>query len=163
MVWLDFDGICAPWQLDDRQFHCALCEFSARGPRAPSELDRRGCCLGARGSGRTHRVYRWSRRRGKTGRKPEGNGPRIWGCILGQFGGRCLVIPYSHHRPRDWSFGGGAAGTFAGAFYGEEGTGRTQAERLAIGKAAMRGRLLETAGKLVIGIVMLVLVTLDSI
>ena len=39
---------------------------------------------------------------------------------------------------------------------------RTQSERIAIGKGAMIGRLLGTAGKLIIGIVMLVITTLDS-
>ena len=60
------------------------------------------------------------------------------------------------------AIGGGAVGAFAGAYQGEAGTDRTPEERLAIGKGAMIGRLLGTAGKLIIGIVMLVLVTLDS-
>ena len=90
-----------------------------------------------------------ARRRASRGRS---SSARLKASIL-KMRRRALIWPSS---------GGGAAGAFAGAYFGEEGMGRTQAERIAIGQGAMIGRLLGTAGKLLMGIVMLVIITLDS-
>jgi uncharacterized protein len=82
----------------------------------------------------------------------------IAGAFIGSLVGAAVLSPIPLIGPIIGALGGGA---FAGAYYGEEGTGRTQDERIAIGKGAMMGRLLGTAGKLIIGIVMLVIITLD--
>ena len=86
----------------------------------------------------------------------------VVGAFVGSLTGAAVLSPLPLIGPVIGALGGGAAGAFAGAYYGEEGTGRTQSERIAIGKGAMIGRLLGTAGKLIIGIVMLVIITLDS-
>ncbi|MEW4452529.1 DUF456 domain-containing protein [Bremerella sp. JC817] len=57
---------------------------------------------------------------------------------------------------------GGALGAFGGAWAGEHNTAKTHEERWAIGKGAFVGRIMGTVGKLAVGIIMLVLVTLDS-
>lgn len=87
----------------------------------------------------------------------------IVGAFVGSLSGAAVLSPIPLIGPVIGALGGAAVGAFAGAYYGEEGMGRTQAERIAIGKGAMIGRLLGTAGKLLIGIVMLVIVTLDSL
>ncbi len=56
---------------------------------------------------------------------------------------------------------GGAMGAFAGAMLGEHWKGRPVGHQLQIGRAAPFGRLWGTVGKLVVGIVMLVLVAAD--
>lgn len=87
----------------------------------------------------------------------------VIGAFIGSVAGAALLAPIPIIGPVIGALGGGAAGAFAGAYQGEAETGRTEAERIAIGKGAMIGRLLGTAGKLIIGIVMLVLITLDSL
>ena len=86
----------------------------------------------------------------------------VVGAFIGSLAGAAVLSPIPLIGPVIGALGGGAAGAFAGAYYGEEGMDRTQSERIAIGKGAMIGRLLGTAGKLIIGIVMLVIITLDS-
>jgi uncharacterized protein len=87
----------------------------------------------------------------------------IAGAFLGSLAGAAIAAPIPIIGPVLGALGGGAAGAFAGAYLGESGTNRPHAERVAIGKGAFVGRLLGTAGKMVIGILMLVLVTLDSL
>jgi len=86
----------------------------------------------------------------------------VAGGILGSVAGAVIASPVPVIGPLIGALFGGAGGAFAGAWMGETGTERTSAERVAIGKGAFVGRLLGTAGKLVIGAIMLVLVTLDS-
>ncbi|GAA4427501.1 DUF456 domain-containing protein [Bremerella cremea] len=57
---------------------------------------------------------------------------------------------------------GGALGAFGGAWAGEHSSEKTHEERWAIGKGAFVGRIMGTVGKLAVGVIMLVLVTLDS-
>ncbi len=57
---------------------------------------------------------------------------------------------------------GGALGAFGGAWLGEHNSEKTHDERMKIGQGAFMGRILGTVGKLVVGVIMLVLVTLDS-
>ena len=58
------------------------------------------------------------------------------------------------------ALGGGAAGAFLGAYFGER--NRSHGERMAIGKGAFWGRLFGTAGKIVFGLIMVILITVDS-
>jgi hypothetical protein len=58
---------------------------------------------------------------------------------------------------------GGAVGAFAGAYVGETWKGRPEDERVAVGKAAFWGRLWGTTGKLTIGALMVVVVTLAAL
>ena len=55
---------------------------------------------------------------------------------------------------------GGALGAFAGAYVGER--NRSHTERVHIGKGALIGRLFGTAGKLICGLIMVILITIDS-
>lgn len=57
---------------------------------------------------------------------------------------------------------GGALGAFGGAWLGEYNSQKTHEERFEIGKGAFIGRILGTVGKLAMGVIMLVVVTLDS-
>jgi len=57
---------------------------------------------------------------------------------------------------------GGALGAFGGAWLGEHNSEKTREERMAIGQGAFIGKILGTVGKLIVGVIMLVLVTLDS-
>ena len=58
---------------------------------------------------------------------------------------------------------GGSAGAFAGAYYGESSRQRSHRESVAVGKAAFWGRLWGTAGKFIVGAVMLGTTAVDAI
>lgn len=58
---------------------------------------------------------------------------------------------------------GGAGGAFAGAYYGESSRQRPHGESFAVGKAAFWGRLWGTAGKLIVGAIMLGVATVDAL
>ena len=84
------------------------------------------------------------------------------GAIAGSFGGAavCSAIPVI--GTIIGALGGGAFGAFGGAYLGEVWKGKSSDERLKIGKAALVGRLLGTLGKLSVGAVMVVIVTIGS-
>ncbi|WP_166820424.1 DUF456 domain-containing protein [Thalassoroseus pseudoceratinae] len=86
----------------------------------------------------------------------------IVGTIVGSILGATVGIPIPVIGPIIGAVGGGAGGAFAGAYLGESSLERTTTERLAIGKGAMIGRLLGTASKLIVGVVMVIAVGFDS-
>ena len=86
----------------------------------------------------------------------------IVGTIVGSILGATVGVPIPVIGPIIGAVGGGAVGAFAGAYLGESAAERTTSERIAIGKGAMIGRLLGTASKLIVGIVMVIVVGFDS-
>ncbi|MBX3440053.1 MAG: DUF456 domain-containing protein, partial [Planctomycetaceae bacterium] len=72
------------------------------------------------------------------------------GWPLGPIGGVALIVV------------GGAAGAFAGTYLGETWKGRPRHERFAVSRAALFGRLFGTAGKLIVGMVMVCLTAMAS-
>lgn len=56
---------------------------------------------------------------------------------------------------------GGGAGAFGGAYLGEAWKGRDHDARMSVSRVAFVGRVLGTAGKLIIGLVMVVVATID--
>lgn len=84
----------------------------------------------------------------------------ILGGFVGSILGAMAGIPIPILGNLIGAVGGGAIGAFAGAYIGE--SGRLEHERIEIGKDALKGRLLGTAGKLAVGAVMLVVITVDS-
>ncbi|MEM9659022.1 MAG: hypothetical protein AAF961_11735, partial [Planctomycetota bacterium] len=58
---------------------------------------------------------------------------------------------------------GGAGGAFVGGYLGQRTSHGDHGASAAVGKAAMVGRLWGTAGKLVVGAVMLAVVTIDAL
>jgi hypothetical protein len=74
----------------------------------------------------------------------------VLGAPLGLIGGVVLIVV------------GGAAGAFAGTYIGEMWKGRPKNERMAVSRAALFGRLLGTAGKLIVGMAMVMLTGLAS-
>lgn len=78
------------------------------------------------------------------------------GSIAGAMGLSFLPVV----GPLVGALGGGAAGAFLGAYFGER--NRSHEERMAIGKGAFWGRLFGTAGKIVFGLIMVILITVDS-
>jgi len=84
------------------------------------------------------------------------------GTLLGSIFGAVVSAPVPVIGPIIGALAGGAFGAFAGAYLGEAWLGRSSRESFAVGKGAMIGRLLGTVGKLAIGIVMIVLVTIDA-
>jgi hypothetical protein len=77
------------------------------------------------------------------------------GSIAGAFLG--VFIPVPIIGPLIGAIGGGAVGAFGGAYGGEAWAGRSEGERMAVGTAAMVGRVLGTVGKMGLGAVMVVL------
>jgi uncharacterized protein YqgC (DUF456 family) len=57
----------------------------------------------------------------------------------------------------------GAIGAFVGAFLGERAAQRSLGERMSIGTAALVGRMLGTTGKLLIGVIMVVVAAFDAL
>ncbi len=84
----------------------------------------------------------------------------IGGSLLGSIIGALVGVPVPVVGPLIGALVGGALGAFAGAYFGER--NRTHEDRVSIGKAALVGRLFGTAGKLLFGLVMLILITADS-
>lgn len=84
------------------------------------------------------------------------------GTVAGSIAGAVVGVPVPFIGPIIGAVGGGALGAFAGAYVGESWKGKTSAESIAVGKGAVIGRLLGTAGKLAVGAVMVVVVTIDS-
>ncbi|QDV21016.1 hypothetical protein Pan153_56980 [Gimesia panareensis] len=58
---------------------------------------------------------------------------------------------------------GGSVGAYLGAYVGEIWKGNLEVDRMEIGRAAFVGRLLGVVGKLAIGVVILVMITIDSL
>jgi uncharacterized protein YqgC (DUF456 family) len=58
---------------------------------------------------------------------------------------------------------GGAGGAFAGAYIGETWKGKPTENRMAAGRGAFAGRIWGTVGKLVVGMIMLVIVAWDAL
>lgn len=86
----------------------------------------------------------------------------VIGTIAGSIVGAMVGVPIPVVGPIVGALGCGAAGAFAGAYLGEVSAGRHHDDRMAIGKAALIGRLLGTAGKLGVGLLMVILIALDS-
>jgi uncharacterized protein YqgC (DUF456 family) len=85
------------------------------------------------------------------------------GTMVGSLLGAFATIPIPIVGPIIGAVGGGALGAFAGAYVGETAIGRSSEQSLAAGKGALIGRLLGTAGKLVIGIVLFVVIAVDAL
>ena len=84
------------------------------------------------------------------------------GAFLGSIGG---AIGFSFIPVLGTMIGavlGGALGAFGGAWLGEHNSQKTKEERFEIGKGAFIGRILGTVGKLAMGVIMLVVITIDS-
>ncbi|WP_437206504.1 DUF456 domain-containing protein [Planctomicrobium sp. SH664] len=96
----------------------------------------------------------------KQGGSRRGAAFSIVASIVGSIVGASLGLPIPVVGPIIGAVGGGAIGAFAGAYYGER--DRNHQERMAIGTGAFVGRLMGTAGKLICGLLILVLLTLDS-
>ena len=86
----------------------------------------------------------------------------IWlsvaGAMAGSIGGAMAGVPIPVFGPLIGAVLGGGAGAFGGAYLGETAKGTPQKDRVSISTAAFTGRLLGTAGKLVVGGVMVVCV-----
>ena len=74
----------------------------------------------------------------------------VFGAPIGLVGGVVLIVV------------GGAAGAFVGTYLGETWKGRPKSERMAVSRAALFGRLFGTAGKLIVGMAMVMLTGLAS-
>jgi len=57
---------------------------------------------------------------------------------------------------------GGSVGAYIGAYLGEVWKGNQAVDRLEIGRAAFVGRILGVVGKMAIGVIILVIITVDS-
>ena len=96
----------------------------------------------------------------KQGGSRRGMAFSILGAGVGSVTGAILGMPIPIIGSLVAAVLGGALGAFTGAYLGEK--DRLQNERIAIGRGALIGRLLGTVGKLTMGMIMLVIITLDS-
>jgi len=85
------------------------------------------------------------------------------GTMVGSLLGAFATIPIPIVGPILGAVGGGALGAFVGAYVGETAIGRSTEQSLAAGQGALIGRLLGTAGKLVIGITLFVVIAVDAL
>jgi len=99
---------------------------------------------------------------GSRGGSRRGMGLAIVGTMIGSIGGAFVGLPVPVVGPVLGALAGGALGAFAGAWVGEIWKGRTLRDGFDIGTGAMIGRLFGTAGKLVVGAVMVVVVAVDA-
>jgi uncharacterized protein YqgC (DUF456 family) len=85
------------------------------------------------------------------------------GAIIGSVAGAIIGLPIPFVGPVVAALGGAGAGAFLGAYLGETWKGRSGEERMNVSKGALVGRLLGTVGKLMVGSVMVVYVTFESL
>lgn len=98
----------------------------------------------------------------KKGGSRRGMALALVGAVVGSVAGAAIGAPVPIVGLLVGALGGGAIGAFIGAYLGELWAGRGHLERVEIGASAVAGRLLGTVGKLGIGVVMVVIVTIDS-
>lgn len=98
---------------------------------------------------------------GKRGGSRRGMVLAIAGTLIGSLAGAFVAVPIPVLGPLVGAIGGGAVGAFAGAWVGEFWKGKPMQEGYHIATGAMIGRLLGTAGKLVVGAIMVVITAVD--
>lgn len=91
----------------------------------------------------------------------------IWfslvGAFAGSIAGAAIGVPIPVIGSLIAALAGGSIGAFAGAYVGESSHERTHAERFAVGKGAVIGRLWGTVGKFAVGAVMLAVAAVDAL
>jgi uncharacterized protein YqgC (DUF456 family) len=85
------------------------------------------------------------------------------GAIAGSIGGAAVGAPVPVIGSLIAALVGGSIGAFAGAYFGEATLERPHADRVAVGRAAVIGRLWGTAGKFAVGAVMLAVAGVDAL
>ena len=105
---------------------------------------------------------------GAVGAKRHGGSRRgvmlaMTGAMLGSIIGAMAGVPVPVVGPLIGAVLGGGLGAFGGAYLGESWKGRNYHDTMAISTAALVGRVLGTAAKLLLGLVMLVVITIDLI
>ncbi len=85
------------------------------------------------------------------------------GSFVGSIAGAIIGLPIPIVGSAVAAMLFGAIGAFVGAFLGERATERSLGERMSIGSAALVGRVLGTASKLVIGVIMVVVAAFDAL
>ena len=99
----------------------------------------------------------------KHGASKRGVALSMVGAMIGSILGITAGLPIPIIGSFVMALVGGAAGAFFGAYIGESWKGRPEAERVAVGRGAFAGRIWGTAGKLAVGIIMLVIVAWDAL
>jgi uncharacterized protein YqgC (DUF456 family) len=100
---------------------------------------------------------------GKRGGSRRGMALAIAGTLIGSIAGAFLTLPIPVIGPVIGAIFGGAAGAFVGAWAGESWKGKPMKEGYHIATGAMIGRLLGTAGKLLVGATMVVIAAVDAL
>jgi hypothetical protein len=77
------------------------------------------------------------------------------GTVVGSIAGAIFGLPVPLIGPLLGALAGGAGGAYAGAYLGEMWKGNTPEHSASVGRGALIGRLLGTAGKLLVGVVMI--------
>jgi uncharacterized protein len=85
------------------------------------------------------------------------------GAGVGSVIGLTVGLPIPVLGPLIMAVLGGAGGAFAGAYIGESWKGRPTANSMAAGRGAFMGRIWGTVGKLLVGMIMLVIVAWDAL
>lgn len=84
-------------------------------------------------------------------------------ATIGSLIGATVGVPVPVIGPLIGAVGGAGLGAFAGAYLGESWKGKTRGEAVAISTAAAVGRVLGTVGKLLVGLVMVVVIAVDLV
>jgi uncharacterized protein len=86
----------------------------------------------------------------------------VVGTMIGSLMGAFVTVPVPIVGPMIGAIGGGALGAFGGAYVGEAALGRSTEQSLAVGQGALVGRLLGTAAKVLIGVILFVVIAVDA-
>lgn len=98
----------------------------------------------------------------KKGGSRRGMALALLGTFAGSIAGAAVGVPVPLIGPLIGALAGGALGAFLGAYVGETWARRLHTERVEISKGALVGRLLGTVAKLIVGMLMVVLIAIDS-
>ncbi len=86
----------------------------------------------------------------------------VVGAMIGSIVGSFVGLPVPVVGSLVAALLGGAGGAFVGAYLGEHWTGATPQQKFLVGRSAFNGRLLGTAGKLVVGTLLFVVITMAT-
>jgi uncharacterized protein YqgC (DUF456 family) len=87
----------------------------------------------------------------------------VVGSLVGSILGAGAGLPVPVLGPALGALAGGALGALAGAAIGEHWRGSTADQSWTVGQAAFWGRLWGTVGKLIVGLIMAVIATVDAL
>jgi len=160
---LGIDSISRAWQLDHCVAFCAVLRVHARAGNQGISLTVLLISVALAGLGELVEMLGSSAGAAKKGASRRAMILSLLGTFAGSVTGATVGTAFL--PPLGTIVGailGGSVGAYIGAYLGEVWKGNQAVDRLEIGRAAFVGRILGVVGKMAIGVIILVIITVDS-